>query len=365
MKYNLYKSTKGLTLIEIIVMIIILGILSTTVLVKYTDFSNAAKKGVEDGVVGAIRGGINMLYAKNQSYPAQLDSASDGEATPANPFFGVVLTQAITKEWSKNGAFYKAPSNRSYCYNPTTGKFIYSSSLGLMDGTVAIWSMQEGTGNTANNTLVQCSPTAPQIFQGNLVGAAWNNIGGRQGLHFDGNHYVAPNVTDYVSVPNSASLNLTDKGTVSTWIYMDTTPGAWAGILHKGTATNFSDEAYSMQFYNGKLSFGFNNDLSSYLVTNTTLNPGQWYQITATWDNNAGPDKGTKIYVNGELVASDPTKSRTARISSGDLIIGAQLDKSYSPSYKNLGFNGSITDVGLFNRALTAAEIQSYYNSTK
>jgi hypothetical protein len=45
------------------------------------------------------------------------------------------------------------------------------------------------------------------------------------------------------------------------------------------------------------------------------------------------------------------------------LIIGAQLDKQYYSGYGNLGFNGVIEGVNVFNRVLTDAEIASRYTN--
>jgi len=71
-----------------------------------------------------------------------------------------------------------------------------------------------------------------------------------------------------------------------------------------------------------------------------------------------------KIYVNGQL---DNSSANTVALknTTGDLQIGAQLDQIFNPAYKNFGFAGTIDEVAIYNRALTAQEIQNNYNPAK
>jgi len=87
------------------------------------------------------------------------------------------------------------------------------------------------------------------------------------------------------------------------------------------------------------------------LVSTSAIPTGQWVHVAGTYDPSTGEKK---LYVNGTLVASatltDPLVYDTT--SSGDLYIGQDPGGGEA-------FQGAIDDVGVWNRALTASEIQT------
>lgn len=81
----------------------------------------------------------------------------------------------------------------------------------------------------------------------------------------------------------------------------------------------------------------------------TTVNTGAWFHGVATYNGNT-----VKIYINGNL---ESTNARTGTITAGAKNIGS--NSGGSSEY----FNGTIATVRVYNRALSAAEVQQNFNA--
>lgn len=114
---------------EVVLVIILLGILAAVAVPRFFDTGNTGKQEAEETIVALVRTGIESHYNRAVTrgttplYPAALDVASDGAASPSNPFFTNVLTQPVTDNWTKSGNTYTGPAGNSYTYNSGTGAF--------------------------------------------------------------------------------------------------------------------------------------------------------------------------------------------------------------------------------------------------
>jgi type II secretory pathway pseudopilin PulG len=114
---------------EIVLVIVILGILAVVAVPRLFDFSGTGKQEAETVVVQLVRTGINDYYNRAVTrgtiplYPSALDGSANGSASSSNPFFGNVLTQPVTDNWTKNGTTYTGPAGGTYTYNSATGSF--------------------------------------------------------------------------------------------------------------------------------------------------------------------------------------------------------------------------------------------------
>lgn len=174
-------------------------------------------------------------------------------------------------------------------------------------------------------------------------------------LQFDG-------YDDYVSIPDNDALTLAKAGSIEVMVKV-ISHRPYAGIVHKGVKTDFSDETFSLQYWStpGKLRFIVTNinGNSSWVDSKTTLQLDKWYHIVATWDVAAAK---IRIYINGVLDKEGTITTGDCRDSDGALIIGAQLPVYSGVSgWGNLGFNGLIDRVQLLSRALTPEEIADHY----
>jgi hypothetical protein len=84
----------------------------------------------------------------------------------------------------------------------------------------------------------------------------------------------------------------------------------------------------------------------------TVVTPGNWYLVTGTYDGSS-----LKVYLNGNLDSSLAV-SGIGAVTSNTLCVGAHTCNSYWT-------NGAVDDVRIYNRALSAAEIQRIYRGTE
>lgn len=161
-----------------------------------------------------------------------------------------------------------------------------------------------------------------------------------------------------ISIPNSTSLNPSFIS-ISAWIKTSNT-GRLKQIISKD---NYDlNQAYNLRVWQFRVSQGnkiqflpFNADTVKTVEGNTVVTDGLWHFTTATWDGSL-----VKIYVDGFLDNSPVGFSGTLRSSqNNDVYIGIRIDNNAPAEYEY--FNGSINDLRIYNRALSAAEVNDLY----
>ncbi len=163
-------------------------------------------------------------------------------------------------------------------------------------------------------------------------------------------------IDDHIYVKDNDILDLTTKGSVEAWIFPHSYQ-PFGGIVHKGDKADWWDEAYTLQLWNDqKIKFAVigegesnKNILMISSVTNLALY--EWHHIAGVWD-----ETGIKLYIDG-ILDNSSTDSKVARISSGGLNIGTQLNENYNDKLKKVPFDGLIDEVRLWNKVLSAEEI--------
>ena len=205
------------------------------------------------------------------------------------------------------------------------------------NGEVSYWKMDD---NAANTTVVDSSGNGNNgTAQQNT--SALHTTGKIKGaLTFNGS-------TDRIDVSSNETLTFADKISVSLWVKWDTLSD-WRSLVHGTTSGSWDSSYWLATSSSTNMRWSINGD-NSHDFNPDNLQTGQWYHIVATYNGSNG-----KVYVNGVL---KNTFSRSGNINNEN---GVRLGLTGNGEYR---FDGTLDDVRVFNRALTAAEVRVLYHS--
>jgi PKD repeat protein len=215
-------------------------------------------------------------------------------------------------------------------------------SLVLADGPVSYWRLGDAPGTTAADSAGSNTGSARG---GVIFGAPGALIGDPDAsMGFDG-------TSGYVSVANSANLNLTGDLTVEAWVQPGPLSGTTRAVVHKGGTGGYPSYQYrigltSSNFWRGTVYVGSNNLTVTSPSIASTLG---WTHLVMTRSAST-----LKLYLNGVAVATT-TVTGTLNTSTGILAIGRT--GAVSVDY----FKGSIDEVAVYPTALPAAAIAEHY----
>ena len=166
---------------------------------------------------------------------------------------------------------------------------------------------------------------------------------------------------EFISLPDSDDLDLLGNGALSVWV-KPSEHIAFAGILHKGIETDFSDEAWSLQYWTDyKPSILIYNEkgVKKQITSDAALELDSWHHLAASWGYEESDGKSwLRFYVDGVKKRElDISLFLPLMNSSGDLIIGSQLPESNGPTYGYITFRGAIDNIVIYSRPLTEEEV--------
>jgi len=208
------------------------------------------------------------------------------------------------------------------------------------DGMISYWKFDEGSGLKAFDAAGDNHGTlkrGPQWTVGQVVNA----------LSFDGHN-------DYVQIPNSNSLNFTEAVTAEAWVKPNGNPGHYQMLLEKGTWVGNASWYFFIHRNAGYLHYNFGIGIPGGIYAKSApmignLEDGEWSHIVGTYDRQY-----IKFYVNGVLNKQVPW-TQPIRLNSHDLYISRDPQNWY--------YKGDVDEVAIYNRALTACEIQQHYQN--
>jgi hypothetical protein len=224
------------------------------------------------------------------------------------------------------------------------------------DGLVAEWHFDEGAGGV----LVDSSGNGND---GTIYGATWTEGVSGGALSFDGD-------CGYVDCGDDASLNIKDGESLTIECWMKKLPSLqYAKLVNKGQTWlgTPKNAGYSLSFVT--ISGGHSSDSIRFSVSDggdtgiyceypdSNLNESKWYHITGVLDKN---NQKIYLYINGvEVDNADIPVDFGSLETNMPVGIGALHRGMFGPT--DGYFNGTIDEVRIYNRALTADEIREHY----
>jgi hypothetical protein len=196
-------------------------------------------------------------------------------------------------------------------------------------GMVSYWNFEEGSGTTAYDSVGR--------NDGIIYGATWAD----GALKFDG-------LDDYVEVPDDASLDIIDALTVGVWV-KNTGTGNQV-VIDKRQATRNPPGWWRISIGSeGHPSFQVaNDDIWRYVSWESSIRDDSWHHVVAVMNGEL------LIYVDGVLRNQGYNEGGRMTQNDAPLLIGKYIGDEAL-------FNGSIDEAVIFNRVLSADEIQQLY----
>jgi hypothetical protein len=189
---------------------------------------------------------------------------------------------------------------------------------------------------------------------------------------YTANHAGEPNkayffngVDNYITIPNSPSLNPTNQLTITMWLRVDTIRDNYMDFLVKGgqATKNYSNREYGLYTKRHVVPYYYiewksaGDSLGQNEVNSDACLPGQWVFITTIVDR---VDSVMKFYVNGSFFRQVDDSYKNFNNDGHPLMIGWSEEgpglSGHSP------FKGAMEEVRLYNRVLSDSEIQALYS---
>jgi len=205
------------------------------------------------------------------------------------------------------------------------------ASAQTISGLVAAYGFEEGSGTAVGDA-------SGSNNSGVASGTTWSTAG-----KF-GNALVFNGTSSQVTIPDAPSLRLTTAMTLEAWVFPTTAPTGWRAIVDKNVDGYYlfaSTDNGNRPAGGGTWTSGNQNTFGL-----SPIPVNAWTHLATTFDGAT-----VRLFVNGVQVAS---QAQTAALAptTATLQIGAD-------AYPTEHFAGMIDEVRVYNRALSAAEIQA------
>lgn len=211
------------------------------------------------------------------------------------------------------------------------------SHAALSDGTQAYWKMDESSGDAADAT-------------GNGNTAVSTSVTYSAGKINNGANY---NGSAFHTVTDNSTIEPVNAISIAAWVKISSL-SSYQMLLAKGESAG-DTQSYEIRTFaaTSQIEVQMRAGGGAYIQyrTTTAIGTGSWVHVVATRNGTTN-----KIYINGvsDTLAANTTNAGNIDYSTGNLWLGQRNG--------GLRFNGSLDEIGLWNRELSAAEVAELYN---
>ena len=161
-------------------------------------------------------------------------------------------------------------------------------------------------------------------------------------------------VDDYIEFPGTSGMHLDTGGfTLSAWVSF---LKANSDAIIVGKHESVSASGYFLNAYDGQLAFYIGGSERGY--SPATYNDGGWHHLVGVYTGSR-----RMIFVDGTLVKDDPCAPVTSNNVNLTMGIGFIVAGTFDTTPRSM-YQGGIDEVRIYNRALTACEVQALYQHT-
>lgn len=328
----------GFTIVELLVVIVVIGILATITIISYTGIRQRAVASLLQSDLDNASRQLKLDQVLNDGkYPTDLASANNGRGIDHSP---------------DSSLFYSADNTTnpsSFCITAVSGdqKYKVTNDSAPTSGVCLDYGMviSLDAGNTASYSDPSTTWTDLSGNDNNatLFGGVTYNSDGNGTLVFDG-------INGYGQIINNSSLDFSSEQTLIMVLKHSFTTGrknpwnqAYGGY---GTWTH-ENGTFINQFWGNS---GVNNSpYTSFPSATTTTNV--WNFMCATRDTSSA-----SWYLNGALNSTRSNPYGKLASTSANILIG----NGYAGWWQ-----GEISVIKAYNRALTATEVQQIFNKLR
>ncbi len=173
----------------------------------------------------------------------------------------------------------------------------------------------------------------------------------------NGGFFTFDAINDYVDCGNGSSINFgTGNFTIEIWATRSTNATTNLRLLGKGGDSDAVGSAgFAFFGSDSGLTFTINPTAARSFVSAAGYSVGEWFQVVGLIERGVS----MRAYKNTVLAGSTTAPSGSVSNASVNLNIGR------NPAGANVYWSGNVAIVRMYNRALTASEIQQNFNSQR